>query len=84
MAEAAGAPYRSLDSLAEAQSESNGVVILEGDCGGQINVVAPAPEVNCSEDELEELLRDLDVIAWPGNDADMARLGRQDDHCHSA
>lgn len=74
MAQAARQPYRSFTSLAEAQRDASGAVILEGDCGGQIYVAIPAHGVKCSESQLEQLLRDLDAIAWPGNDDDMARV----------
>jgi hypothetical protein len=61
-----GAPP--LRSLAEARAVPDGVVILEGDWGGQIYVVAPAARVACDEAALERLLRELDAIAWPEND----------------
>jgi hypothetical protein len=67
-------PYRALTSLDEAQSYSDGVVILEGDDGGQVYVVSPAAMVRCSDEALEDLLRDLDKIAWPHNPPDMARV----------
>ena len=59
---------RPLGSLAEARAAPDGVVILEGDWGGQIYVVAPAARVACEEAALDRLLRDLDAIAWPEND----------------
>jgi hypothetical protein len=67
-------PYRPLGSLAEARASSDGVVILEGDWGGQIYVVAPAARVAADEAALGRLLRDLDALAWPANDADGARV----------
>jgi hypothetical protein len=57
-----------LDSLAAARDVPDGVVVLEGDWGGQIYVVAPAGRVRCGEATLERLLRALDAIAWPDND----------------
>jgi len=60
--------------MAEARSFSDGVVILEGDDGGQVYVVCPASMVKCVEELLSQLLRDLDEIAWSGNDPDMARV----------
>lgn len=74
MAEAAGTDYGSFGSLAEARADPDGVVILEGDMGGQIYLVVRAIQVACSEDALEQLLRDLDAREWPRNDADMARV----------
>jgi len=67
-------PYQPLGSLAEARDVPDGVVVLEGDYGGQIYVVAPALRVECSEGALLLLLRDLDEIAWPGIDADASDL----------
>jgi hypothetical protein len=74
MAEATAAPYQWFDSLLDAQRSGNGVVILEGDDGGQIYLAYPAHLVTCTESELDQLLRDLDVICWPGNDEGMARV----------
>ena len=44
-------------------------MILQGDDGGQIYLVARATEVKCSAEALQQLLIDLDEIAWPENDA---------------
>ena len=66
--------YQPLHSLDEAKSFSDGVVILEGDDGGQIYVVCPASLVRCSAEILNDLLRDLDAIACPGNDPNSARV----------
>ena len=66
--------YQPLHSLDEAKSFSDGVVILEGDDGGQIYIVSPASLVECSAETLNQLLRDLDAIAWPGNDPNSARV----------
>lgn len=74
MADAAGEEYVAFHSLAEAQQDPDGVVVLEGDDGGQIYAVVPASRVICRPDTLEQLLRDLDGIAWPGNDPDAARV----------
>lgn len=72
MAEAQGTAYRSLDSLRAAQECPDGVVILEGDEGGQIYLVVPARQVACTEAALEDLLADLDRINW--DDLSMAHL----------
>jgi hypothetical protein len=61
-------------SLEEAQADSAGVVILQGDDGGQIYVVCPAARVVWGTEELDQLLRDIDELEWPGNDPDMARI----------
>jgi len=67
MANAAGTEYSSFPCLEDAQAAADGAVILEGDDGGQVYAALPASIVRCSELALEELLRDLDHIAWPGN-----------------
>jgi hypothetical protein len=74
MGQAAGREYASFKTLESVKADQVGAVILEGDDGGQIYVVVPAHQVLCSEDALDQLLRDLDAINWPGNDDDMARV----------
>jgi len=74
VSDARSVTYEPLRSLAEAKSFGDGFVILEGDDGGQIYVVSPASLVECSADALDHLLRDLDGIAWPGNDPNSARV----------
>ena len=73
MALAEGRSYVAFASLAEAKADPDGVVILEGDDGGQIYVVARAEDVSCSPAALDQLLRDLDLINWEGNEEDSAR-----------
>jgi len=63
-----------LKSLKEAKSDKDGVVILQGDDGGQTYLVCLASQVACSEHDLELLLKDLDEIAWPGNYPDMRHI----------
>jgi hypothetical protein len=63
-----------LGSLADARAAADGVVILEGDWGGQIYVVAPASRVACDEAALARLLRAIDAIAWPENDEGSASI----------
>jgi hypothetical protein len=73
-ADATGTPYCALASLVEAQDYEDGVVVLEGDLGGQVYAVVPAHEVRCSEAALRGLLADLDARARPGpavGDADL-------------
>ena len=65
---------KALGSLAEARLAPGGVVILEGDWGGQVYLVAPAACVACDEAALERLLRELDAVAWPGNDPGSASI----------
>src|SRR4051812_18841606 len=73
-AKAHGGEYFAVTSLDAAQALPDGAVVLEGDWGGQIYVTAPAKAVLCDETALDLLLRDLDAIAWPGNDHDGARV----------
>jgi hypothetical protein len=71
-AEADGTSYVSFKSLADAQSNPNGVVILEGDDGGQTYLVCPVSKVKCSEEILHQLLSDLDSKKW--DSPDMAHI----------
>ena len=74
IADALGASYQALASLTEAKLHEDGVVVLEGDDGGQVYAVFPARAVQCDAEALDHLLRDLDAIAWPQNDRDSARV----------
>lgn len=74
MAMAEGRSYVAFSSLDDAKADPNGVVILEGDDGGQIYVVVRAAQVSCTPAALDQLLRDLDVISWEGNEEDSARV----------
>lgn len=68
------APFRPLRTLAEARLGEGGYVILEGDDGGMVYVVAPAKTVVAEESALTQLMLDLDLIAWTGGQPDMCRL----------
>ena len=68
MAETGAVDYHPLSSLAAAQADPQGIVVLEGDDGGQVYLVCPARDIACSEEKLQQLLVDLDEIEWPGND----------------
>jgi len=72
VADAAGRAYRAFRTLAEARADPDGIVVFEGDYGGQIYLVCPAAAVRCSEDDLGLLLRDLDSLEW--DDAGGARV----------
>ena len=72
--EAGIGPYCPVSSLQEAKQYEDGIVIQQGDDGGQIYVVARAIGVKCSIETLQQLLIDLDEIAWPDNDASMRRI----------
>ncbi|WP_375489584.1 hypothetical protein [uncultured Jatrophihabitans sp.] len=47
---------------------------LEGEDGGSVYVATTADVVRCGEVELEQLLLDLDFIAWPGADDGSRRV----------
>jgi hypothetical protein len=64
MAGAQGEPYVAFDSLEAARAAADGVVVLEGDYGGQIYMVVPARLVRCREEDLRTLLMRLDSHAW--------------------
>src|SRR5258705_3195629 len=64
MSDASGAPYVAFKSLEMARRDPDGVVVLEGDYGGQIYVVAMVAPIRCSEETLADLLSDLDYHAW--------------------
>src|SRR5437870_9112594 len=68
--EEAGIPYYAVQSLDEARSHDDGVVVLTADWEGQILATCPVHLVNCSEDTLHQLLRDLDAISWPTNEGE--------------
>ncbi len=69
IAEAHASEYVAYKSLAEAKAAANGVVVFEGDDGGQIYLVARASRVLCSQEALHRLLADLDAQAWADPDA---------------
>jgi hypothetical protein len=72
IAESGGKPYHAVESLEQVKRDPNGVVIFQGDDGGQIYLVCPASTVKCSEQVLQGLLGDLDSRAW--KDISMARI----------
>ena len=60
--------YVAFRSLVEAQAASDGVVVFEGDYGGQIYAVARAQFVRCTEAQLLQLLSELDGMSWADPD----------------
>ena len=72
VSDASGAPYVAFKSLEMARRDPDGVVVLEGDDGGQIYVVARVSKIRCSEEALADLLSDVDSHAW--RDPSAARL----------
>ncbi len=72
--DAHGREYVALRSLDEARRAPDGVVVLEGDWGGQIYVTCPASVVRCDAATLDRMLRDIDTVAWPHNREGGARV----------
>ena len=72
IADSAATGYESFASLDAARRAPDAFVILEGDDGGQIYVVAPVERVACAESTLHSLLHDIDACEW--NAPDVARL----------
>ncbi len=64
VADSRGEPYHALRTFEEAKACPDGVVIFEGDYGGQIYVVVPVSLIKCTEQELKQLLSDLDALEW--------------------
>lgn len=77
IADAGGTAYKAFLSLAEAKSDGDGVVVFEGDWGGQIYLVARASYVQCSEAVLRQLVLDLDARQWKDPDAARVYYERQ-------
>lgn len=67
-------PRPSFASLAAAQAHRHSFVVLEGEDGGSSYLAAPARVVQCTENDLNQLLSDLDFIAWPGSDEGSRRV----------
>lgn len=69
--EANGLPNNQfIDSFKKAADTPDAYVIMEGDDGGQIYLSCPMKLVNCSEETLHTLLKDLDTIAWDCNEGE--------------
>jgi hypothetical protein len=64
VADSRGESYRAFRSLSEAQAVPDGLVVMEGDYGGQIYLTCPASHVGCDQATLELMLRDLDALSW--------------------
>jgi hypothetical protein len=65
MADANAVEYKSFASLEEAKLNPKGIVVLEGDDGGQIYLVAFVSNIRCSEEILRKLHQDIDAREWP-------------------
>jgi hypothetical protein len=72
-ADAHGEAYTAFRTLAEAAGHPDAVLIMEADSGGQILATCPVRSVCASEPVLNQLLCDLEMIAWgPGGLSDSA------------
>ena len=69
IADSTAASYEAFASLDAARRSQDAFVILEGDDGGQIYVVAPVARVACPESTLRSLLHDIDACEWKAPDA---------------
>ena len=67
-----GATYQAYASLEGARGQADATVVLEGDFGGTIYLVAPVDGVRCDEATLSRLLSDIDQMCW--RDLEMARV----------
>ena len=74
VAAAQGTEYKPLQSLKEARTVGDAYLVMEGDWGGQIYLVCPVNLVNCDEKELDQLLSELDEIAWECNGGEGAGI----------
>jgi hypothetical protein len=74
MAEAHHEEFRPIKTLDEAKQFDDGVVILEGDDGGQVYLTCPARMVHCSQEQLQQLLLDIDAKCWQCNENEGARI----------
>src|SRR4051812_41695355 len=72
VAQSEGDEYIAHRSLADAKADCEGVVIFEGDDGGQIYAVAQAAFICCPERQLQRLLSELDAVSWA--DPESARV----------
>lgn len=59
-------PFHPLAGFEAAKADPDGVVVFEGDYGGQIMMTVRMSHVGCSERALDLLLHDLNEIAWDG------------------
>lgn len=63
-----GHPYLPLKSLEEAKAVPDGVIIMQGDYGGQIFLTANVKFIHCDERALNQLLKDIDEVEWDDPD----------------
>ncbi len=58
-------PYKEITTLTQAHAHPDSVVLLSGDWGGHVFLVCRVRYVQCAEPALQQLLHDLNLIAWP-------------------
>jgi hypothetical protein len=68
MSQVCNIEYKPIEDSEEALNTQDAILIMEGDWGGQIYLTCPVRLVHCSEEALENLLTDLDDIAWDCNE----------------
>ena len=64
LASGTSCPRQPFRTLADAQADPDGVVVLERDDGSEIYLACPARDVRCPEETLRELLREIDALEW--------------------
>lgn len=74
VAAAEGTEYKPLQGLEEARTVGDAYLVMEGDWGGQIYLVCPVNLVKCDEKALDQLLSELDEIAWECNGGEGAGI----------
>lgn len=70
VSESHGLTYKPLRNLEEAKTYSDSYMVMEGDWGGQIYLVAPVKLIRCSYRILNRLLKELDKISWNVNEGE--------------
>jgi len=61
-------------SYREAKESPSGVLIMEGDYGGQIYLTCPMKYVQCGPEAIKQLILELDSMAWACNEGDGAEI----------
>ena len=60
--------FQPLKGFEAAKKDPEAVAVFEADYGGQILMTIRMAYVKCPEDRLDQLLADLDALAWECND----------------
>lgn len=67
-AQAHGQPYVAWPDLREGRRDTDSVMVMEADSGGQILATCPVRHIAANEAILNQLLCDLESITWGGGD----------------